>query len=169
MQPTVETFRAAVMRYFDPIAKEHGWPLIYTAKDLFEIPSSCFVMRIHFGVGHGRSISVTLKPKQNHALGEDDIENELGLAVVTSFGGITMLTRQVSTVAEFFMQAEYVASMANRFAVPYLLGKKADWEEVKKFIQRKIEQEQSKIKKVHFPPFVQKRWHLPPPVEGQEE
>src|SRR5882672_2522274 len=36
---TRETFEQAVIRYFEPIAKEHGWPLTRRGDDLYEVPS----------------------------------------------------------------------------------------------------------------------------------
>jgi hypothetical protein len=163
---TVETFERAVTQYFEPIAREHNWPLIRGTAELYEIPSPHFVMRIRYSVGaHAKSIYATLIPA-NEMPGniEQGGRGELGVAVIAKYNGVPIEYIPWDNIEEgMFGEAKYVADMATEFAIPYMLGQKSDWDEVKAYIARDTEKALEKIKSYKFPAFVQKRWHLPPP------
>jgi hypothetical protein len=166
---TINTFEEAVAGYFEPLAREFELPLIRAKENLYEIASRWFIMRISFGIGHGRSILATLSPSGKSSTPDLNDRNEFGIAVVAGYNGMEMQTRPVGTTEEFFNQAQYVADMARTFGIPYLLGQKSDWNDVKEYIEEKIEREAEGIKKLKFPPNVQKRWHLPPPGIGESQ
>jgi hypothetical protein len=162
-QITKGVFGQAITRHFEPIAREYGLELMRVSDDTYEIPSSHFVISIRFGVGHGRSISATLKRSCRTPVGESDDKDELGVAVIAGFNGVEMQTRPVNTIEEFFEQTRYVAEMTNTFFGPYIFGQKSDFDKVKKYIEEKIERRANELKQLKFPPSVQKRWHLPKP------
>jgi len=167
-QITIEDFEQAVARYFVPIAQEHGWSCIRRAPTVYEIPSPHFVMRIRFDVGaHRRSINALLLPKDQMP---GDIENggegELGIAVIAGYNGVTIESIPWDWDQNkngLLGQAQYVAAMVREHGLPYLTGKKSDWPNVVEFISKRIEERSEHLRKIKFPPNVQKRWHLPPP------
>jgi len=165
-QITASTFERAVAQYFGPIAGEHGWPVTRQRPGVYEILSDYFAMRIRFEVGaHRKSINATLIPT-NQMPG--DIENcgqgELGIAVVAGYNGMSIEYIPWDQTEEgLFEEARHMANMVKQFGLPYLLGQKSDWGNVRKFIDNKSQESAEEVKKYRFPASVQKRWHLPPP------
>lgn len=160
---TLETFDSAVSRYFEILAQKLELRLDRLKDGFYEIPSPYFTMRIRFEIGHRKSISATLFPTKERPANLDDKIRELGVAVFAGYNGEDMHTKPVSTVEEFLQLAELTAKMAERFCVPYLLGQKNDFEQVKEYVDKLIEESGIRQKKWSFPKNVQKRWHLPPP------
>ncbi len=169
---TIETFKQAVARYFEPITREHGWPLIRRGEDVYETPSPYFVMRIRFHVGaHAKSINATLIPIDqmpgNIAGGGC---GELGVGVIAGYNGVEIKHIPWENTAEgLFEEAQHVANMVKTYAIPYLLGQKFDWSEVNVYLQNIIAKDLETIRGYKFPPSVQERWHLPPPPDTDEK
>ena len=172
-QVTLDTFQKAVISHFEPIARELGKPLIRSKPDLYEIFSQDFVMRIRFHVGaHTKSINATLTPTNQRL---DDVDSgatekgELGVAVIAGYNGIPIEYIPWEGTEEGFLgQTQYVANMARQYGLPYLLGKKSDWNSVKEYIEEQIKERAEEIKQYKFLPGVQKRWNLPPP-QGEDK
>lgn len=164
---TLKTFEQAVGRYFEPIAKEHGWPLIRRGDNVYETTSPFFVMRIRFDIGaHTKGINATLVPtdQASRDIGSGG-GGELGVGVLAGYNGVEIkYIPWEQTETGFFAEAQNVAEMMKTYGVPYLLGQKSDWNNVKDYIQGRIKERAKEIKQYEFPPNVQKRWHLPPPL-----
>jgi hypothetical protein len=163
---TIATFEQAVGRYFDPIASEHGWPLIRRGEDVYETASPYFVLRIRFHVGaHAKSINATLIPIDQMP---GDVAGggcgELGVGVIAGYNGAEIkYIPWENTVQGLFEEAQHVANLVRQFGLPYLLGQRSDWNKVKEYVGKEKEKYLEKLRGYKFPPFVQKRWHLPPP------
>jgi len=160
---TLDTFVHAVAKYFEPIAKEHTWPLVHQTPNLYEITTPHFIMRIRFDVGaHTKSINATLIPA-NQMPG--DIENgkgELGIGLIAGYNGMPIeYIPWDATESGFEEQAQHISNMVKQYALPYLLNQRSDWNEITEFLRKKNEQSMTEIKKYKFPQNVQKRWHLP--------
>ena len=158
-QISVQTFEKAVRLHFEPIARDHVWPLLHNSQDIYEVPSPHFVMRIRFGAGfHTRTIDVTLAPSGLKPEGVAGDEAELGLFAVAGYNGVEMqiLPREQTEVG-LLEYAAYLAAMAAAFALPYLLGSKVDWDHVRDYWRAESAKEMNKIKGYTFPPSAQKR------------
>lgn len=165
-QFTLQTFEEAITRYFFPIANEYGWTVTRCRDDAYEIRSPHCVLTVDFYQGqHTRSINLLLTPT-NEALNNSV---RTGIWPIAGHNGSPFEYIPWEQTAEGFLQeAEYMANLARKYCVPYLLGQKSDWEAVREYWQKESEKSLEKIKGYKFPPNVQKRWHLPPP-EGADE
>lgn len=160
-QFTKATFEEAVARFFQPIAKEHGWQIIRCSDNTYEISSEHCVMIVDWHQGqHTRSLNVTLIP--NEADSKD--RKKIGVWPIAGYNGNPFkYTPWTQTAEGFFQEAEYMARLAKQYCLPYLLGLKSDWKDVEEYWEAESKKELEKIESYKFPPQVQKRWHLPPP------
>lgn len=160
------TFEQAVIRHFEPIAREHNWPLIRRSDDTFEIESPFCVMRLSLHEGaHSRSLNAHLFPISSELSESSGPEGGTGVWPIAGYNGFDIkqyIPRGKST-EEFFSEAEYVSNVVKTYCIPYLLGQKSDWDDVREYWRKESEKELEKIRAYKFPPNVQKRWHLPPP------
>ena len=169
-QITIGTFERAVARYFEPIGQEHGWRMTRRTDNLYEVFAGRFVMRIRFEIGaHRKGINATLIPLD---VLPGDVERggcgELGVSVIAGYNDVDIqYIPWEQDEKGFFEQAEYFADLTRRFGVPYLLGQKSDWDGVKNYIEARIDERKKEIREVRFPSFLQKRWHLPGPKDGE--
>jgi hypothetical protein len=158
---TLSTFEQAIALYFEPIAREHGLQLVRCGDDAYEIRSPYCVMRLSFHEGgHTRSMNAILSRNAGETSGSN-----IGVWPIAGYNGVNIkqyIPRE-KTAEGFFAEAEYVSKMVKTFCVPYLLGEKSDWDQVREYWRKESEKELEKIKGYKFPPNVQKRWHLPPP------
>lgn len=169
---TIKTFERSVAEYFEPLAREHGWPLARLREDVYGISSSYFTMRVCYEVGaHAKGLNATLLPSNKiPGCSRKEADRELGVRVIAGYNGVDIgYVSREQTESEFFEEAKYVAELARRFAVPYLIGEKKDWGKVQDYLDKLIAEGVEKIKSYKFPPFVQKRWHLPPPKASGDE
>jgi hypothetical protein len=155
---TSKTFDAAVSRHFKPIARRFSLPINRLKDGVYEIPSPYFIMRIRFGIGHGKSILVTLACVDEKPADIDDESKEYGIGVIAAYNGEEMCTEQVDTIEDFLQQAERTARLAEEFGIPYILGQKSDFNEVKEFVRERIEKAVSKVKAYRFPKNVREEW-----------
>jgi len=162
-QITEKTFDDAVARFFEPIAREHGWPLIHIIQEMYEVSTSYFIMRIHFDVGaHRKSIYASFLPKEDMLKKSEHERRELGVLVIAGYNGVPIeFIPWDQTESGFFAQAQYMADMVKEFGLPYLLGQKSDWDEVEEDLRKEKEKTSYKAKGYIFSSRVQKRWHLP--------
>jgi hypothetical protein len=160
-QFTKNTFDEVVSRYFEPMAREHGWQIIRRNDNTYEIPSEYCVMVIDWHQGrHTRSLNVTLIPSEK----DSNHLKKIGVWPIAGYNGAPFKYIPWEQTAEgFFQEAEYIAKLAKQYCIPYLLGLKSDWKKVEDHWAIESEKEREKIKSYKFPPQVQKRWHLPPP------
>jgi hypothetical protein len=169
-QITSETFEQAVMRYFEPISKAHEWSLVRKNADIYEMQSPHFTMQIRFGVGmHSKNIDAILVPAiQNVKAGIEKSGGSFGVLAIAGYNGVTMeINPRQQTEDGFFEYTKYVATMAEHYGVPYMLGQKSDSAKVINYWRKESEIELEKIKGYKFAPSVQKRWHLPPPSKEE--
>jgi hypothetical protein len=157
---TKNTFDEAVTRFFEPIAKEHGWQTIRRSDNAYEIRSEHCTMVVDWHQGmHARSLNVQLIP--NEKASKD--RNKIGLWPIAGYNGNPFKYIPWEQTAEgFFQEAEYIAKLTKQYCMPYMLGSKSDWEKVEEYWAAESQKELEKIKGYKFPPQVQKRWHLPP-------
>jgi hypothetical protein len=166
-QFTASTFEQAFARYFEPIARDHDWPVIRCSDSLYEILSPQFVMEVSYHQGaHSRSINVVLRPASH--VGD---QSPIGIWAIAGYNGNPFQYIPWENTAEGFLEeARHMAHLAQEYCLPYLLGQKADADKVREYWRQESEKEMSKIKDYKFPSFVQKRWHLPPsPDDGSKD
>jgi hypothetical protein len=168
---TLQTFEQAVARYFEPIARHQGWPLVRTAETTYEIRSPLFRMQIRFGVGmHSKNIDAILIPSNQSVESRAKDSGSFGVFALAGYNGIEMevLPRE-QTEQGFFEYAEYIANMAKRFGLPHMLGQRFDAENVRDYWKKKSEMELEKIRGYRFPPSIQKRWDIPLPPKRDSD
>lgn len=155
------TFDAAVFKYFQPIANALALPMMHPKGDMYEIASPYFILRIRFCMGHGKSILATLMPAIDRPADINDESKEYGIGVIMGFNGETFRTKQVSDVGEFLEQAAGIAGAVEKFAIPYLLGGKTDFDKIREYVRQLVTDSGIEQKKWHFPKNVREEWLLP--------
>lgn len=156
-------FNKSVTLFFEPLARMHNFPLSKINDGVYEISSPYFIMRIRLHTGHARGLNVTLRQASQRDFDENEPGIEYGIGCFVLFNGqsLKQLFIDVFTDEDFLQQAQLLAEAVKHFGIPYLIGQKNDFETVKEMIDERGESECEEIKKYRFPPFVQKRWHLP--------
>jgi hypothetical protein len=159
---TSSTFDLAVWRHFESMAKRLKLPISRLKDDLYEIQSPYYSMWIEYASGHlGKGILATLFPTKDRPVDINDEPRSFGVAVIAGYNGADMQTHLVTAEEDFFQQADYIAKMAEKFCAPYLLGQKNDFENIKQYVGRRIEESGIMEKKWNFPKNVREEWKLP--------
>ncbi len=146
-------FDDAVVRFFQPLANRFGFPLKRWRDGIYEITGRTFVMRIRQGMGHRKDFVVTLAPKMALPDNLDDLSREIGLGVIAEYSGEILQAK-----GDFQNQFEEAAKAAEIYCIPYLLETKKDFEEMRNFVKRRVEETGIKTKKYHFPRNVREEW-----------
>jgi hypothetical protein len=128
-------------------------------------------MRIRFWAGmHSKNIDAVLVPAKHQPETTEQEEVVIGIIAIAGYNGIDMdIFPQQQTEDGFMDYARYIAGMAERFGIPYMLGERSDADKVRDYWRTKSEEELEKIRGYKFPSQVQKRWHLPPPPPVDEK
>ena len=120
---------------------------------IYQIAGRDFAMRIRQGTGHRKDFVVTLAPKVSLPDDLDDLSQEIGLGVVAEYNGKPLQVRD-----DYQREFEEAAKTAETLLVPYLLETKTDFEEIRHFVECKVEESGIRTKKYHFPPNVREEW-----------
>jgi hypothetical protein len=160
-----ELFDQTVRKFFEPIARSLTLPLTKVEDGIYEIPSPHFILRIRLDTGHARGMNAMLRPASLHNFDENEPGVHYGIGCFIQFHGERLEDTfiEVGSDEAFLEQARLLAKATERYGIPYLLGQGKEWEAVKQMIAAKTEKDVEEIQKYKFPPFVQKRWHLPKP------
>lgn len=153
-----QQFGEAVVRFFQPLADRASLPLKKLREDIYEITGKGFILRIRRGTGHRKDFVVTLAPAESRSRDLDDLSDEIGLGVVTEYHGQELRAQDVSSLADFQSAVQDAAEMAGEFCLPYLLGTKTDYEEIRRFVERKVDESGIRTKQYNFPPNVREEW-----------
>jgi hypothetical protein len=174
-----ELFEKAVATYFKPIAEKHRFPLVKIGGNIYEIPTIHVILRIglYSGHGSGRNLATTLRQVTLCDFVESSPHNQFGLGWFASFTGIKIdpFQADLKTDDGFLKLTQFLADLTERFAVPYLLGQKDDFEAVREFAVEKIENnlETKKMKEmtrqIERNPKIVKAWPVVIPREKGEE
>lgn len=153
-------FDKAVETHFEPLSRKLGLPLSKVQDGIYDIPSRQFIMRIRLDTGHHRGLNVSLRPASFLEFDENKPGIQLGIGCFIEFHGEdprnTLI--EVSSDEDFLERARLLAVMATKYAVPYLLGKGANWKTVSEMVQRQTEKDVEEINKYRFPKNVRKEW-----------
>lgn len=152
-------FDDAVARFFEPLAHRSNLPIQKLFDGIYEIAGQSFAMRIRRGIGHRKGILVTLLPTRDRYY--DDLENirgELGLGNFVEFNNEQLTESGIDTPEGYLQEAEKLAKSAERFLVPYLLGTRSDFIEVKEHVRKRGEEALREVKKYQFPRNVREEW-----------
>jgi len=151
-------FEIGVADSFRPLAVRAKLPLWKLHDGVYEILGNEFAMRIRRGTGHGKDFLVTLSRKTDLSTDPLELSGEVGLALFAEYAGATeeaaTLTARDGSPSAF----RRVAGAAERFCLPYLLGRRADFATVQQFVHDKVENARAGIKKYHFPSNVREEW-----------
>ncbi len=163
-----ELFDKAVARFFEPIAHELGLPLTKIGDGVYEMPSAHFITRIRLATGHRRGLNVILRRASlsDFDEGKPGIQYDVGCFMLFTGEDIKPLLFDVITDEEFLKKAQLLAGATERFALPYVLGHKNDFEAVREFIRKRGEPELEKIKEMQRNiernmPNVRQEWTIP--------
>ena len=116
-------------------------------------------MRIRRGVGHRKGILITLLPKQDLYYDHlENIHNELGLGNFVEFNNERLIESPIETTEDYILEAEKLAKVAEQYVIPYLLGAKTDFIEVKEYTEKRSAAAVREIKKYYIPRNVRKEW-----------
>ncbi len=153
-------FDVAVARLFEPIARRLRLPLIKVRQGVYEITSPHFIMRIRLHTGHARGLNVILRPFTAGDFDENKPGVQYGIGCFMEYYGEkleeTFIT--VDSDKQFLEQARLLAIAAERYGVPYLLGRGKDLDAIRQIIRERTEKDVEEIKKYRFPRNVRKEW-----------
>jgi hypothetical protein len=151
-------FEIGVVDSFQPLAIRAELPLRKLHDGVYELVGKEFVMRIRRGTGHGKDFLVTLSRREDVSDNPLELTGEVGLAVLAEYGGATAdalaLTARDGSPGAFRRAAE----AAERFCLPYLLGRRIDFADIQQFVEDKIQKSGAYTRKYHFPPNVREEW-----------
>lgn len=150
-------FDNAVTSIFKPIADRAGLELQKLHSGIYAIAARDFVLRIRLGIGHWKDVLITLAPSKLRRPDPYDLSGEIGINVIAEYQGLTTPEQDLSSAESFYATLRQVAEIAEKACVPYLLGQKSDYDEVRSLIQRKSD-EPPQFDVADLPPIVKKKW-----------
>jgi hypothetical protein len=151
-------FDDAVVRFFGPLAVRANSSLQKLRDGIYQIAGTAFVVRIRRGTGHRKDFVVTLSPKKSGAEDLDDLSGEIGLGVFAEYHGRPLQMHELDSKKDWLLAFEEAARAAEVFCLPYLVGEQTDLQDVRHFIEQKVEESGIRTKKYHFPPKVREEW-----------
>lgn len=157
-KPTTSTFNKAVARSFAPLAGDAKLAIQQLGDGIYEVPGKDFTMRIRMGTGHRKDILVTMLPTAERPADNDDLCKEIGLGVVAEFAGASLTELPIETEEEYLHSADYLAAAADTLLLPYLLGTRNDFAELKRFVAARSAKAVGEIPDYRFPKNVRKEW-----------
>lgn len=156
---TIEDFDKAMAQHFAPLVSNNtGLALRKLAEGVYEVCSANFAMLIRHGTGHHKSILVTLLSTKERPTGIEDLSKDIGLGVIAEFYGEKLVESPFDSREDYLREAGKLASAAERFLFPYLLGLRDNLNDVRAFIEQKIENSGIQTKKWNFPKNVREEW-----------
>ena len=151
-------FDRAAMKAFSPLAVNAKLTMEALGGGVYEVQGKEFTMRIRRGTGHARDILVTVLPTGERPADHDDMSKEIGLGVVAEFGGQCLSELPFDTEEECQCSAVYLANEADKLIMPFLLGTRNDFGELKEFVAARVEAAQRDLPDYRFPKNVRKEW-----------
>jgi hypothetical protein len=149
-------FDDTVTNFYKPIADRAGLKLQKLRSGIYEIAGARFIVRLRQGTGHKKDLLVTMAPMKVPGRDLDDLSDEIGLPLIAEFHGIEIPHEDISSNEGFYSSPRRVAETIEQFCIPYLLGRKSDFEELRSFVDRKIEE--AGKREWRFPPNVREEW-----------
>jgi hypothetical protein len=161
-----EEFGELVVRYFEPLVQQVGLSLkrftqerYHIFYDVFEIAGSDFFMRIRRGIGPNKIFFITLSKTNLNLEDIGDIrEDEIGLGHFALHDGYDLLHHSLDSLENWQQALKESADAARELCVPYLQGKRNDFEEIRENARRKGEEAARPFRQICFPPNVIKKW-----------
>lgn len=157
-KPDLKTFDVAIAKSFAPIANHLKLQVRKLAEGVYEIESREFTVRIRHGTGHRKDILITFLPTAERPIDVGDLSKEIGLGVVVRFNGETLSDMQFDTEDEYLRYARDLAEAVKKYLVPYLLGLRTDFPEIKEFVAANAEKAVNEISGYRLPKNVRKEW-----------
>ncbi|HWA27615.1 MAG TPA: hypothetical protein VG734_18305 [Lacunisphaera sp.] len=151
-------FDKLVQNHFAPIARRGMFSMRKLAKGVHEIGGRDFAIRVREGTGHSRDFLITLVPGESRINEPDDLANEIGLGVIAEFFGEPLVKRDMFTPGRFKRGFAEAAASAEKFLIPYLSGERRDLDEIRRFIEGKVEASGVRKKQYRFRPNVREEW-----------
>lgn len=149
-------FDDSVTAFYKPIADRAGLQLQKLRSGIYQIVGALFILRLRQGTGHKKDLLVTMAPIAASARDLDDLSGEIGLPLIAEYHGVEIPHEDITSSEGFYSSPRHVAEMIERFCMPYLLGQKSDFEELRSFVDRKIAS--APIPSFNFPPNVREEW-----------
>ena len=138
-QVSGECFDDAVISIFKPVAHRAGLKLQKLRSGIYEIAGRDLVLRLRLGKGHFKDVLITLAPSTEAPRDLDHLTGEIGLNVIAEYHGLTAPDQDTLSVKSFYSSLQRIAELTETLCVPYLLGQKSDYQEIRSFVDRKIE------------------------------
>jgi hypothetical protein len=153
-------FDQAVKKFFEPIARKLGLPLVKVRDGVYEVYSPYFIMRLWLDTGHARGLNVILREASHRDFDERAPGIQFGIGCFMEFHGERLQDTfiPVDTDEDFLKRAQLLAQATERYGVPYLLGQGKDFEAVREIKKKEGEEIKKKWENVKFPSFVKKAW-----------
>ena len=155
---TSNTFDEAVAKFFAPIVSRANLAIRKLGQGVYEVQSPEFTMRIRRGSGHRKDILVTLLPTAERPSDIRDLSKEIGFGVIANFHGEKLAELPFDTEDDYFRYASSLATAAEKFLLPYPLGLRTDFLEIKDFVKANVDKALSEMPKYRFPKNVRKEW-----------
>lgn len=158
MTPNAATFNRAVANLFAPLAVNAKLTMHELDEGIHEMHGTEFTMRIRRGTGHCKGILVTLLPTAERPPDNNDLSKEIGLGVVAEFHHEKLAESAIDTEEDYLRSAGDLATAAGNMLLPYLLGNRSDFVELKEFVAARAQKAVSEIPDYRFPENVRKKW-----------
>ena len=149
---------AYVTTFFAPFVANTKLAIEELGEGIHEVQSKKFIMRIRRGTGHRNDILVTILATAERPANNDDLSKEIGLAVLAEFRGETLAESPFDTEEAYLRAAAELARAAEKLILPYLLGHRTDFTDLKKFVAARAEKALREIPDYRFPKNVRKEW-----------
>jgi hypothetical protein len=149
-------FDDAVTRIFMPIAARGGLELRKLRSGIYQIAGEDFVVRIRLGIGHFKDVLITLAPSTAVSLDLDHRTEEIGLNNIADYYDVAVPRQDTFSAEGFYSSLTRVAEITEMLCMPYLLGQKSDYAEIRAFVDRKIERDKKQWGR--WPSNVREEW-----------
>ena len=157
-KPNTTSFSKAVAKSFMPLAANTKLTIHELWEGVYEVLGKDFTMRVRRGAGHRKDILVTVLPTAERPADHEDLSKEIGLGVVAEFVGESLPELSIDTEEEYLRSAQYLATAADKLLLPYLLGTRNDFADLKRFVAVRADKAVGEIPDYRFPKNVRKEW-----------
>src|SRR4051812_42579460 len=149
-------FDDAIASVFKPVADRAGLELQKLPLGIYQIAGGAFVLRMRRGIGHLKDVLITLAPSTEAPRDLDHLTREIGLNNIAEYYGLTVPEQDTFSVEGFYFSLRRVAEITEKVCMPYLLGQKSDYADIRAFVDRKIEE--GKKQWGPWPPNIREEW-----------
>jgi hypothetical protein len=134
-----ESFEIGVTERFLPLARKAGLPLVKICDGVYDIVGKGYRLRIRRGIGHGGGFLVTLSNEEVDPRDPIKIVNEIGLGRIARYNGATREAAAILSRDNSLEGYKKAAKVADEYALPYLLGVKSDYGQIKQQVKDELE------------------------------